>query len=39
MVWDMNDRKGNWISKVSPRSQNAPVAQQAPVAGIEDVPF
>ena len=39
MVWDMNDRKGNWISKVSPRSQNAPVAQQAPVAGIDDVPF
>jgi hypothetical protein len=27
MVWDLNDRKGNWISKVSPRSQNAPVQQ------------
>jgi hypothetical protein len=37
MVWDLNDRKGNWISKVSPRSQNAPV-QQAEQHDV-DVPF
>lgn len=27
-VWEMNDKKGNWVSKVAPRSQNT--AQQAP---------
>jgi hypothetical protein len=45
MVWEFNDKSGNWISKVSPRSQQqAPVAQPiaAPVveqAGIDDIPF
>ena len=41
-VWEMNDRAGNWISKVSPRTENAPVAQ--PVAQSQpeiddDIPF
>jgi hypothetical protein len=45
MVWEFNDKSGNWISKVSPRSQQqapAPVAQPVPVieqAGIDDIPF
>ena len=26
-VWEMNDKKGNWISAVSPAKQQAPVAQ------------
>jgi len=44
MVWEFNDKSGNWISKVSPRSQQsapAPVAQPAPVQQdySEDMPF
>ncbi len=44
MVWEFNDRSGNWISKVSPRSQQAaPVAQPAPApaqpAYDDDIPF
>jgi DNA primase len=46
MVWEFNDRSGNWISKVSPRSQQAaPVAQpltaaQMPEAEMDsDIPF
>lgn len=48
-VWEMNDRTGNWISKVSPRTETAPVAptsaQQQPVdmnANVNDfdeIPF
>lgn len=43
-VWEMNDRTGNWISKVSPRSETAPVPVQQPspladIAGIDDIPF
>ena len=44
-VWEMNDRTGNWISKVSPRTANAlaptqPVAAPAAdIAGIDDIPF
>jgi hypothetical protein len=40
MVWDFNGKTGNWISKVSPRSSNAPVAA-APVAEQHDadIPF
>ena len=31
MVWEMDDRKGNWISAVSPRSkQQAPAAKKEP---------
>ncbi|WVH13952.1 hypothetical protein CASP1_00029 [Alcaligenes phage CASP1] len=43
-VWEMNDKKGNWVSKVSPRKnqqqqqQPAPV-QQAPVDLDQDIPF
>jgi len=44
MVWEFNDRSGNWISKVSPRSQQAapaPVSQPAPVQPDydADIPF
>jgi hypothetical protein len=46
MVWEFNDKSGNWISKVSPRSQqSAPAPQpltasQMPEAGIDDdIPF
>jgi hypothetical protein len=48
-VWEMNDKSGNWISKVSPRSSNAaqvPAAQPAaaPVPSFDapyddDIPF
>ena len=27
-VWDMNGKKGNWISAVAPAKQQAPQAQQ-----------
>lgn len=30
MVWELNDKKGNWISAVSPRSTEEPVLVQAP---------
>ena len=29
-VWDMNGKKGNWISAVAPAKQQAPQAQQQP---------
>ena len=29
-VWEMNDKKGNWISAVSPAKSQAPVQAQAP---------
>jgi hypothetical protein len=43
MVWDMNDKKGNWVAAVSPRSVEEPV-QVAPKAVSEiisddDIPF
>ena len=44
-VWEMNDRTGNWISKVSPRTETTPaqpVAVASPVpdiAGVDDLPF
>lgn len=41
LVWEMNDRKGNWISAVAPRTKApakaAPVA--APAAVDEDIDF
>lgn len=43
MVWDMNDKKGNWVAAVSPRSTEEPVPVQAkPVdndAFDPDIPF
>ena len=30
MEWEMNDRKGNWIAAVAPRSGKAPAAEPAP---------
>ena len=45
MVWEMNDRTGNWVSMVSPRGGSkteAPVSTPAPTvdAGFDaDVPF
>ena len=42
MVWEMNDRSGNWISKVSPRSQQqapAPAPAKQDETYSEDVPF
>ena len=43
MVWDMNDKKGNWVAAVSPRSTEEPVPVQAkPVVndGFDpDIPF
>lgn len=42
MVWDMNDRKGNWVAAVSPRSTEEPVPIQAkPVDDLADdgIPF
>lgn len=32
MVWDMNDKKGNWVAAVSPRSTEEPAPVQAPKA-------
>lgn len=29
MVWDMNDKKGNWVAAVSPRSTEEPVPVQS----------
>jgi hypothetical protein len=41
MVWDMNDKKGNWVAAVSPRSVEEPV--QVETAKVEiidgDIPF
>ena len=42
MVWELNDKKGNWISAVSPRSTEEPVPVQAkPVNDLVDdgIPF
>lgn len=42
-VWEMNDRTGNWISKVSPRTESAPAQPAASpvpdIAGVDDLPF
>lgn len=32
MEWEMNDRKGNWVSAVAPRSGKAPASAPAQVA-------
>lgn len=32
MVWEINDKKGNWVAAVSPRSTEEPVPVQAPKA-------
>ena len=42
MVWELNDKKGNWISAVSPRSTEEPVPVQVkPVDDLADdgIPF
>ena len=44
MVWDMNDKKGNWVAAVSPRSteEPAPVKETkvTPEVGeFDDIPF
>ena len=44
MVWDMNDKKGNWVAAVSPRSTEEPVSVQAPkvtpeVGEFDEIPF
>lgn len=41
-VWEMNDKKGNFISSVAPRGATGaqPAAQAAPTAGADDdIPF
>jgi len=40
MVWEMGDRKGNWVSAVAPRQSKAAKPAPAPVADIdEDIDF
>jgi len=41
MVWELNDRTGNWVSSVSPRSNEEPAPAPAPEIADDnlDVPF
>jgi hypothetical protein len=44
MVWEFNDKKGNWVSAVSPRSTEEPVPVQVQAKPVDDsfesdVPF
>ncbi len=42
MVWEMNDRTGNWVSMVSPRTTTAPKATKDPeptIADIDNIPW
>ena len=38
-VWDLDGRTGNWVSKVSPRTETAPAAQVVVEQHDEDIPF
>jgi hypothetical protein len=44
MVWEMNDKTGNWVAAVSPRSVEEPVPVKEPkvipeVGEFDDIPF
>ena len=39
MVWEINDKKGNWVAAVSPRSTEEPVPVQVQAKPVDDDAF